>query len=58
MGSKRAPKNKYVKDSHLSERKFRELPRLFRADATALSAASSALLPLFQAIGSGRTAPC
>ena len=40
MGSKKAPKNKYVKDSHLSERKFRELPRLFRADATALSAAS------------------
>ena len=39
MGSKKAPKNKYVKDSHLSERKFRELPRLFRADATALSAA-------------------
>ncbi len=40
MGSKKAPKNKHVKDSHLSERKFRELPRLFRADATALSAAS------------------
>ncbi len=40
MGSKKAPKNKYVKDSHLSERKFGELPRLFRADATALSAAS------------------
>ena len=39
MGSKKAPKNKYVKDSHLSERKFRELLRLFRADATALSAA-------------------
>ena len=39
MGSKKAPKNKYVKDSRLSERKFRELPRLFRADATALSAA-------------------
>ena len=40
MGSKKAPKNKYVKDSHLSERKFGELPRPFRADATALSAAS------------------
>ena len=40
MGSKRAPKNKYVTKSHLSERKFGELPRLFRADATALSAAS------------------
>lgn len=40
MGGKKAPKNKYVKDSHLSERKFGELPRLFRADATALSAAS------------------
>ena len=40
MGSKKAPKDKYVKNSHLSERKFGELPRLFRADATALSAAS------------------
>lgn len=40
MGSKKAPKNKYVTKSHLSERKFGELPRLFRADATALSAAS------------------
>lgn len=40
MGSKKAPKNKYVKKTHLSERKFGELPRLFRADATALSAAS------------------
>ena len=40
MSSKKAPKNKYVKDSHLSERKFGELPRLFRADATALSAVS------------------
>lgn len=40
MSSKKAPKNKYVKNSHLSERKFRELPRLFRADATALSVAS------------------
>ena len=40
MSSKKAPKNKYVTKSHLSERKFRELPRLFRADVTALSAAS------------------
>lgn len=40
MGSKKAPRNKYVTKSHLSERKFGELPRLFRADATALSAAS------------------
>lgn len=40
MSSKKAPKDKYVKKSHLSERKFGELPRLFRADATALSAAS------------------
>lgn len=40
MSSKKAPKNKYVKNSRLSERKFRELPRLFRADVTALSAAS------------------
>lgn len=40
MSSKKAPKNKYVTKSHLSERKFGELPRLFRADATALSAAS------------------
>lgn len=40
MGSKKAPKNKYVTKSHLSERKFGELPRLFRAAATALSAAS------------------
>lgn len=40
MGSKKAPKNRYVKNSRLSERKFRELPRLFRADAAALSAAS------------------
>ena len=40
MSSKKAPKNKYVKNSHLSERKFRELPRLFRAGAPALSAAS------------------
>ncbi|MFR3769729.1 IS1595 family transposase [Collinsella stercoris] len=40
MSSKKAPKNKYVKNSHLSERKFRELPRLFRADAAALFAAS------------------
>ena len=40
MSSKEAPKNKHVKNSHLSERRFRELPRLFRADAAALSAAS------------------
>lgn len=40
MSSKKAPKNKYVKNSHLSERRFGELPRLFRAGATALSAAS------------------
>ena len=40
MSSKKAPKNKHVKNSRLSERKFGELPRLFRADATALSAAS------------------
>ena len=40
MGSKKAPRNKYVKDSHLSERKFRELLRLFCVDVTALSAAS------------------
>ena len=40
MSSKKAPKNKYVKNSHLSERKFRELLGLFCADATALSAAS------------------
>ncbi|WP_281656441.1 IS1595 family transposase [Collinsella stercoris] len=40
MSSKKAPKNKYVKNSHLSERKLRELPRLFCADVTALSAAS------------------
>lgn len=33
-------KNKYVINSHLSERKFRELPRLFCTDVTALSAAS------------------
>ncbi len=39
MSSKKAPKNKYVTKLHLSERKFRELPRLFRADVTALSAA-------------------
>lgn len=37
MSSKKAPKNRYVTKSHLSERKFRELPRLFRAGATALS---------------------
>ena len=40
MSSKKAPKNKYVTNSHLSERKFRELLRLFCADLTALSAAS------------------
>ncbi len=40
MSSKKAPKNKYVENSCLSERKFRELPRLFRADVAALSAAS------------------
>lgn len=40
MSSKKAPKNKYVTNSHLSERKFRELLRLFCADVTALSAAS------------------
>ena len=40
MSSKKAPKDKYVKKSHLSERKFRELPRLSCADVTALSAAS------------------
>lgn len=40
MSSKKAPKNKYITKSHLSERKFRELPRLFCADVTALSAAS------------------
>ena len=39
MSSKKAPKNKYVKKSHLTERKFRELPRLSCADATALSSA-------------------
>lgn len=42
MSSKKAPKNKYVTNSHLSERKFRELLRLFCADVTALSAASLA----------------
>ena len=40
MSSKKAPKNKYVTKSHLSERKFRELLGLFCADVTALSAAS------------------
>ncbi len=40
MSSKKAPKNKDVPNSHLSERKFRELLRLFCADVTALSAAS------------------
>lgn len=40
MSSKKVPRNKYVANSHFSERKFRELPRLFCADVTALSAAS------------------
>ena len=40
MSSKKAPKNKHVKNPHLSERKIRESPRLFCADVTALSAAS------------------
>ena len=40
MSGKKAPKNKYVENSRLSERKFRELPRLFCADVTAPSAAS------------------
>ena len=40
MSSKKAPKNKHVKNSRLSERKFGELPRLSCADAAALSAAS------------------
>ena len=40
MSSKKAPKNKYVKNPHLSERKFRELLGLFCADAKVLSAAS------------------
>lgn len=39
MTSRYRPKNKYVTNSHLSERKFRELLRLFCADVTALSAA-------------------
>ena len=39
MTSKYKPKNKYVTNSHLSERKFRELLRLFCADVTAASAA-------------------
>ena len=39
MTSRYKPKNKYVTKSHLSERKFRELLRLFCADVTALSAA-------------------
>lgn len=39
MTSKYRPKNKYVTNSHLSERKFRELLRLFCADVTATSAA-------------------
>lgn len=40
MSSKKAPKNKYVTNSHLSERKFREVLGPFCADVTALSAAS------------------
>ena len=40
MSSKKAPKSKYVTKSHLPGRKFGELPRLFCADVTALSAAS------------------
>lgn len=39
MTSRKKPKNKYVTKSHLSERKFRELLRLFCADVTALAAA-------------------
>ncbi len=39
MSSKNKAKNKYVTKSHLSERKFRELLKLFCADVTALSAA-------------------
>lgn len=39
MSSRKRPKNKYVTKSHLSERKFRELLRLFCADVTALAAA-------------------
>lgn len=33
MSSKKAPKNKCVANLHLSERRFRELPRPFCADA-------------------------
>lgn len=39
MTSRYAAKNKYVASSHPSERKFWELPRLFRTDMTATSAA-------------------
>ena len=39
MTSNYVAKNKYVANSHLSERKFRELLRLFCADVTATSAA-------------------
>ena len=39
MSSKNKAKNKYVTKSHLPERKFRELLKLFCADVTALSAA-------------------
>lgn len=40
MSSKKAPRNKYVIDPHISERKLGALPRLFCADVTAPSAAS------------------
>ena len=39
MTSSYRPKNKYVINSHLSERKFRELLRLFCADITASTTA-------------------
>lgn len=39
MASGNRPKNKYVAKPHLSERELRGLPRPFRADATAPSAA-------------------
>ena len=42
MSSGKKPKNKYVTKSHLSERKFRELLRLFCDGVTALSAAELA----------------
>lgn len=40
MTSNYKPKNKHVANSYLSESKFRELSRLFRADAVATSAAN------------------